>query len=196
MKLNRTPLIVLLVAGLLGGVIYLQEQTAPPPVQSEAQALFGFQEAEVRSLSLKTPEQSLSFVKKAALNPATWQMTSPNQVAANNASVAYLLNAIASAKSAPPLMVSQAKQAEFGFDSPLATVDLTLKDSKTHRLILGKPDFNRTALYAQIDPQPGTDLKIFLVSLDFENAVNRPLDEWQLKPASKPKVPPSKPTQP
>ena len=196
MKLNRTPVILLIVAVLLGGVVYLQ-QTIPPPVKSEAQLLFGFEEADVRSLNLKTLEQNLSFVKNAAPNPAIWQMTSPNQVRANDASVAYLLNAIASANSAAPLTAPTAKQAEFGFDSPLATVELTLKDSKTHRLILGKPNFNRTSLYAQIDPQPGSELKIFLVSLDFENAVNRPLSEWQqVATMPTPKAPPPKATKP
>lgn len=194
MKLNRTPLILLIVALLLGGIVYLQEQRTVPPVPSKAQTLFGFDEADVRSLSLETPKQNLSFVKNAAPNPAIWQMTEPNLSPANDASVAYLLNAIASAKSAPPLTVPIAKQAEFGFDAPLATVNLTLKDNKTHRLILGKPDFNRTTLYAQIDPQPSADLKIFLVSLDFENAVNRPLSEWQLKPETKLKVPTPKST--
>ena len=196
MKLNRTPVILLIVAVLLGGVVYLQ-QTIPPPVKSEAQLLFGFEEADVRSLNLKTLEQNLSFVKNAAPNPAIWQMTSPNQVRANDASVAYLLNAIAAANSAAPLTAPTAKQAEFGFDSPLATVELTLKDSKTHRLILGKPNFNRTSLYAQIDPQPGSELKIFLVSLDFENAVNRPLSEWQqVATMPTPKAPPPKATKP
>ena len=196
MKLNRTPVVLLIVAVLLGGVVYLQQQI-PPPVKSEAQLLFGFEEADVRSLNLKTLEQNLSFVKNAAPNPAIWQMTSPNQVRANDASVAYLLNAIASANSAAPLTAPTAKQAEFGFDSPLATVELTLKDSKTHRLILGKPNFNRTSLYAQIDPQPGSELKIFLVSLDFENAVNRPLSEWQqVATMPTPKAPPPKATKP
>ena len=196
MKLNRTPVVLLIVAVLLGGVVYLQ-QTIPPPVKSEAQLLFGFEEADVRSLNLKTLEQNLSFIKNAAPNPAIWQMTSPNQVRANDASVAYLLNAIASANSAAPLTAPTAKQAEFGFDSPLATVELTLKDSKTHRLILGKPNFNRTSLYAQIDPQPGSELKIFLVSLDFENAVNRPLSEWQqVATMPTPKAPPPKATKP
>jgi len=196
MKLNRTPLILLIVAVLLGGVVYLQ-QTILPPVKSEAQLLFGFQEADVRSLSLKTPEQNLSFAKNATPNPTIWQMISPNQAPANDASVAYLLNAIASAKSATPLTVPTVKQAEFGFDSPLATVELTLKNSKTHRLVLGKPDFNRTSLYAQIDPQPGTDLKVFLVPLDFENAVNRPLSEWQqVATIPMPKAPTPKATKP
>ena len=196
MKLNRTPVVLLIVAVLLGGVVYLQQQI-PPPVKSEAQLLFGFEEADVRSLNLKTLEQNLSFIKNAAPNPAIWQMTSPNQVRANDASVAYLLNAIASANSAAPLTAPTAKQAEFGFDSPLATVELTLKDSKTHRLILGKPNFNRTSLYAQIDPQPGSELKIFLVSLDFENAVNRPLSEWQqVATMPTPKAPPPKATKP
>jgi hypothetical protein len=196
MKLNRTSLIVLLAAALLGGVVYLQEQTTPPPVQSETQLLFTFQEADVQSLSLNTPERSLAFVKNTAPNPATWQMTTPKPSPANDASIAYLLNAIASAKSAQPLTAPATKQAEFGFDAPLATVDFSLKDSKTHRLIIGKPDFNRTSLYAQIDPQPGTDLKIFLVSLNFENAVNRLLNEWQQKPATTPKVPIPKATTP
>jgi hypothetical protein len=188
MKLNRTSLIVLIVATLLAGVVVLQQTSGRQEESSGAQPLFAFQEADVQSFSLKTPEQLLAFVRKPAPNSSQWQMTAPNQVPASEASVAYLLNAIAALKIPPQIKVPRAKGAEFGFEPPLATMDLTLKDSKTHRLIFGQPDFNRTMLYAQVDPKPGADLTILLIPLYFENAVSRPIAEWQ-QAAPKPSAP-------
>lgn len=206
MKLKRTPLILLAIATLFGlGVYFHEGQKAPQQQESQnqGQPLFAFKEEEVQSFTVKTPQQTLAFTKMAA-SPApqkpgpgatsspsptaeasVWRMTSPKATVASNASVAYLLNLLAIAKQEKTLTVPAAKQAEFGFDTPLAIVDVTLKDQKTHRLVLGKPDFNRSYLYAQVDPppKPQPELAVSLVPMDFENAVKRPLTEWEGQPA-------------
>jgi hypothetical protein len=205
MKLKRTPLILLAIAALFGLGVYIHEsqQTSQQQAsQNQGQPLFTFKEEDVQAFTLKTPQHTLAFTRMAA-SPAPqksgtspspspsadapiWQMTNPKTTAASNASVAYLLNLLAIAKREKTLTVPTAKQAEFGFDKPLAIVDVTLKDQKTHRLVLGNPDFNRSYLYAQVDPseKPQPELSVSLVTMDFENAVKRPIQEWEGQPAS------------
>lgn len=213
MKLKRTPLILLAIAALFGLGVYIhesQQASQQQANQNQGQPLFTFKEEDVQAFTLKTPQATLAFTRTTASpTPAKpsptpsptatadaplWQMTSPKTTVASNASVAYLLNLLATAKREKTITVPAAKQAEFGFDTPLAIVDVTLKDQKTHRLILGNPDFNRSYLYAQADPpaNPQQDLSVSLVPMDFENAVKRPLSEWEGQPAS-PSPSPSSP---
>jgi len=69
---------------------------------------------------------------------------------------------------------------------PQATIEVKLKNQRTHQLILGKPDFNRNFLYTK-DPaaKPAGNVDVLLVSTDFENAVNRQLSEWKSQDATK-----------
>lgn len=114
---------------------------------------------------------------------------------ANDATVTFLTNLLLTGERQPlspedeskNVLTIPAKQREsFGLSQPFATIDLQLKNGKTHRLVMGQPNFNRTAFYAEVDPAPtpGPDLKIVLVPNTFENAIQRPLTEWFPAPAS------------
>jgi hypothetical protein len=202
MKLQRTPLILLLIALVLGGFVYFYEVQGAPQreaAQANAEKLFQFKEEEVQTLKVATQQQTLSFVKTPAgrlkdtvkqqidqeklSKPEVliWLMTAPEEAAANEGAIAYLLNLMATGSSEQRFQVPSAKLAEFGLDKPLATVEVKLNNQQTHKLVLGKPNFNRTALYTQIDPpsNPTTDVSVALVSMDFESAVSRPLAEWK-----------------
>lgn len=213
MKLQRTPLILLITALLLGGFVYFYEVQGKPQreeAKTTSEQVFSFQEADVQTLNLTTQAQTLSFVKapsqpspspsaakQASPSPSTsstWKMTAPKESPASDASVSYLLNLMAIAKSQQTLTVPSSQRAEFGFDKPLAIVEVKLNDQKTHRLVLGKPNYNRSGLYAQVDPpaNPANEMTVQLVSLDFENAVTRPLTEWQSKDAGSSKAPQGK----
>ena len=224
MKVQKTPLILLAIALLLGAVVYLYEVQGKPQretAKAQTEQLFAFKEEDVRSLTLTTPTQTLTFAKTPAARlstsksdqpaspqaaPAetlTWAMTAPDQAVANDASIAYLLNLLATGKRQQTLTVPAAKQAEFGLDKPIAIAEVKLADQQTHRLVLGKPNFNRSALYAQADSpvQTKTDLTVVLVSTDFENAVNRPLADWKAKktaaqPSPTPKIQQPEPKKP
>lgn len=182
MKFKSSTLILLFVALSLGGFVYFFEVRGVPQreaAQAENQQLFAFTEDQVQAFTVRTKQQVLFFQRS---NNRTWQMQSPTQTPANDASVAYLLNLLATGTSERPLAASANQRGEFGLDQPLAIVDVKLNNNQTHQLVLGKPNFNRSFLYAQADP-PGAsqDLQVLLVSTDFENAVNRPLSEWQTK---------------
>ncbi|MGA7933798.1 MAG: DUF4340 domain-containing protein [Kovacikia sp.] len=207
MKLQRTPLILLLIALLLGSVVLIYEIQAKPQQEAaevKKDQLFGFKEEEVQTLDLTTQTQKLAFVKTPAgrltsnqkqdpkqagksaekqPDSSGWMMTAPTKVLAEDGAVAYLLNLIATGQRQQTLTIPAAKLAEFGLDKPLAIADVKLSNQKTHRLVLGKPNFDRSAIYAQVDPPANStgDVSVILVSIDFENATTRPLSEWQKK---------------
>jgi len=203
MKLQRSTWILLVVAlGLGGGVLWLERQfpSQPEAAAPQGQPIFSFSEDQVQTLRLQTQEQTLVLRRGAAPAPSpsltpngavpqlpelsstsTWQMQQPVQAPASDAAVTYLLNLMATGTADQALAIPASRKAEFGFEQPLATVDVTLEDQSRHRLVLGKFNFNESYLYALADPPASTSqtLTVLLVPTVFENAVNRPLAEWQ-----------------
>ncbi|MBW4594188.1 MAG: DUF4340 domain-containing protein [Brasilonema angustatum HA4187-MV1] len=183
MKLQRTTLILVLLALGLGGFVYFHEiKNAPEPKEvKQQQKIFSFKEDDVQSLTVKTQNQTLNLERTDKSEEPKWMMKSPETARASSAIVGYLMNLLVEGKSDRIVSASPNQLAEFGLDQPQTTIDVKLKNQKTHQLILGKPDFNRRFLYAQADPstKPGGNTDVLLVSTDFENAVNRELSEWK-----------------
>lgn len=190
MALKPSTLGLLVTALLLGGVAYLVAQQGSPPTQEQAAAtrLFAFEEGQIQALTLNTAGQALVFEKDKS---NVWQMRSPEQAIANAASVAYLANLLATGMSDRTLTIPASDKANFGLQTPLATLEIKLADQTTHTLALGAKNFNQTALYALVDspvaaPNTAKDLSLSLVSPDFENAVSRSLSDWKQSPESSP----------
>jgi hypothetical protein len=195
MKLQRQTLILLLSAILLAGGIYLYERQSPPQSPAQEQngdlkELFTFKEDQVQEVALVTPKQKLLLKRAQPPSPTVWQLESPKLEPADDAAVAFLLSQLTSGKSDRTLEAPVSQKAEFGLAEPSATVTIKLNNQQTHQLILGKPTYDSSGLYAQVDPPATTEqkLQVLIVPLDLTNAVNRPLPEWQqAKPKSSPK---------
>lgn len=182
MKIKPTTLFLVLTALLLGGIALLVAQTpdqTSQEVNSQSQDLFAFTEDQVQAMTLTTQSRTYKFERDQA---GKWQIVEPEKTAANDASVAFLLDQLATAKTDRALTITASEKADFGFDQPLATIDITLKNQQTHQLVLGKYDFNRSFIYALADPttDANADLAVALVSPNFENAVSRPPEEWKV----------------
>ena len=184
LKIKPTTLGLFLAALALGGIVLLvAQQPAPKPADSNQtvteaeQPLFAFQEADVQTLTLKTRLRTLKFERDKS---GKWQMLEPEKIAASDPSIAFLLDLVISDKTPRTITAPLSDREQFGLHQPTATIDLTLKDQKTHRLVIGEYDFNRTHFYAQADPPADAkDLQVVLVSPNFDNAVNRPIGEWK-----------------
>jgi hypothetical protein len=209
MKFKPTTLALVAIAVILGGVVYFTEtrnSSDPEATEGAGGSIFEFEEDQVQSFTVETPEQTLSFEKDEA---GQWQMQQPEPGLASDASVAYLLNLLATGESDIVLYVPTTDRAEFGLDEPSATINVVLDNQETHQLILGSANFDNSAIYAQADPTADSEtdsateegnseptdeseITVLLVSPDFENAVNRPLEEWRSQPESEP-TPPASP---
>jgi hypothetical protein len=192
MKFQRSSLILVTAALLLGGAVYYYEFRSPKQSEapkSESKPLFNFKEADVSSFTVKQPKQTLSFEKSP-----NWMLKVDQKspaVAADEGAVAFLLNLMATRNSDRTLTIPTNRKSEFGLDQPTATVEVKLNNQQMHQLVLGKPNFNRNFLYALIDPSgdPNKDLAVLLIPIDFQNAIDRPLVEWKKekpKPSSSP----------
>jgi hypothetical protein len=191
MKLQRSTLVLTLSACVLTTAYFIYDlQVAPhqEAAEQKSKRLFQFQEEDVVNLQILLGDTTFSFERKAQdseLNP--WMMNSPEITVANDASVAFLLNLLATGESTQTLSITPDRQQEFGFDQPLATIEVTLKDKTSHRLVLGTADFDRTGIYAQVDPVAGEQmLTVRVLPTSFENAVSRPPDDWKKPPAPSP----------
>lgn len=179
MKLPKTTLILLLLALGLGGFVYLYEirgASQRQEAQSRSEEIFAFTEGDVKSFTIKNQAETLKFEQ---IN-SKWQMKEPKDTPASSASVAFLLNLLETGKSSRTFSVPTTQLAEYGLTQPSSAVSITLKNAEIHQLILGKPDFNRTYLYALVDPPAKSkgNVNVLLVPPDFANAVNRQLSEW------------------
>ena len=66
----------------------------------------------------------------------------------------FLVNLMASGVSDRVFDVAPENLDDFGFDAPLAEVEVTLENNESHRLVLGNYDFNGTNIYAQVISPP------------------------------------------
>jgi hypothetical protein len=184
MKFSRTTLILLLLALGLGTFVYLYEirgATQREEVKAKQQQVFSFAADDVQSLSIKTQKVALTVERNPQQNPPKWLLKSPVSEPANDAIVSYLMDLLVKGKSDRTLSIPANQKGDFGLDQPQATININLKNQKTHQLLLGKPDFNGRFLYVQADPtvKPDGNIDLLLVSTDFENAVNRDISEWK-----------------
>ncbi len=203
MKLPRTTLILILLALGLGGFVYFYEIKGAPQreeVKDKKQQIFSFAADDVQSLTVKTENYTLNLERNNNAGDTKWLIKSPTVSPANDPIVSYLMDLLVKGKSDRTLSIPANQLADFGLDKPLGTININLKNQKSHQLILGKSDFNHRFLYAQADPA-ATDgnINVLLVSTDFENAVKRELSEWKSsiddsvnKPLPSPDKPPAK----
>lgn len=187
MKLQRTTIILVLLALGLGGFVYFYEVHGASQQQlaKDQQQIFSFEQEQVQSFTIKTQEQVLLFERDNKVG-TIWRMKAPSNTLASDASVSYLMDLLVKGKSNRTVQVAAAQLQEYGLAQPQATIEVKLKNQQTHQLILGKPDFDRNFLYAQADPPTKTagNVDVLLVATDFENAVNRQLSEWKSQDAN------------
>ncbi|NJK70506.1 MAG: DUF4340 domain-containing protein [Microcoleus sp. SU_5_3] len=189
-EIAKNTLVLIAVALSLAGFVSLFEiQVAPKQeaAKEEKQRIFAFKPDRIQYFTVKTPENILTFervyVKKGG--QSSWEMKVPVQVAANQASVDFLLDRLGTGKSDRTIDITVAQLPEFGLDQPQATVTVRLDNQETHRLVLGKTDFSGRFLYAQANPpespsqNSSQSLPVLLVPFDFKNATQRPLSEWK-----------------
>jgi hypothetical protein len=154
LRQQRTGLILLAIAGLLGGGVYWSEsrKVSVPPIgqaiEGASQPIVDAQESDIQGLGIKTLIQTIVLDKTGS----TWTLRSPKpEGTASDASVAYLTSLLVGRGDRLPT-ITGLRKAEFGLD-----------------------------LYAAVNPpvDPNAVFPVMLVSPSFESAVTRAIGEWR-----------------
>ena len=156
MKLQRTTVILVLLALGLAGFVYYFEFRRPARqevVEEKERQLFSFEENQVQSVTVKIDDSRLAFERQAETDSSKWLMTQPESAPASDASLAFLLSKLVNAASDRALTVEPAQLQDYGLDEPRAIVEITLDNRETHQLRLGNKDFTNSSLYALVDSE-------------------------------------------
>lgn len=189
MKLQRSTVILVAVALLLGGVVLLTQTDRSGPNDStsaqsdtDASPIFEFEEADVVGLQIETDGQEVVFEQDES---GFWQMIQPEEHPAEEAAIAFLLSRLTTDGLVQTTTIDAANPSEFGLEVPFATVELTLADDSTHLLVLGDADFSGQNYYALVDPEEfplledAGEVSAAIVSANILSGVDRPLEEWR-----------------
>jgi hypothetical protein len=186
MKIQTNTWVLMITALSLTGFVYLYEiqgKSAREAAKEKAQQIFTFKTEQIKSFTVKIQDQVLTIERSNGKkeSESKWEIKKPIQKPANQASVDFLLERLTTGKSDRTFSAPAGKISEFGLDQPQAKVEVNLDDKQTHRLILGKPEYSNRFLYAQVDPIEPTpqNISVILVPIDFKNATDRPLSEWE-----------------
>lgn len=185
---QKSTMALVAIALILGaGVIVAETQRDPATSTLEGERganrpVFSFEEGDVTGIHIETDGQVVTFERDAE---GRWQMTAPEAMPAEPAAIAFLLSRLTGDGLLHDLTLEGAERSDFGLEVPFATVELTLGDGSSHRLIVGTRDFSGEGIYALIDPeqfplpQEATDIPLAVLSQDVLNGIDRPLEEWQ-----------------
>lgn len=181
--MQKTTLFLVLVALGLGGYVYWYEMkphSQQETVEESEQGLFSFTEKEVQRLTIKRGKgNTLEFVRLET-DDSSWRMKQPEGRPAEEGAIVFLLDLLVKESNPKTFEVETDKLQTYGLTNPSTTINLELTDNTTHRIILGKPTFDQEDIYAQIDPQDTEKTQVYVLPINFQNAVERPLSEWKL----------------
>jgi hypothetical protein len=184
MKLKANTWLLITLAFLSVALIYVYEVYYQKPIVSEQTAsrqLFNLSEKEIIKINIDQANNHLEFIKNTE-RPNPWQAIKPESFTANEATITFLLNLFANSQPKREFTISANHLGDYGLARSFARIEIELQDGRKQAIILGNTsDLNRDLIYATIKPQLAPEeLEIFLVSKNWQYAIDRPLSEWKL----------------
>ena len=155
MKLRGLIVAAIVLAGL-SGVLYWSNHHKPADT-TEASAdvppkILAVKEADISKFNLK--KNGLEQVAGERNSAGKWQISSPTSLPADQSAVSSLLGTFSSLNSERLVEDKAGDLAPYGLDAPKLEVDLTEKENKTQKLLLGDDTPAGNGIYAKLDGDP------------------------------------------
>jgi hypothetical protein len=160
--MKRSTLILLLVAALGGALVYYLEIKDAKPRDTEPETskpAFAFKREDLMGITVNRKGQNVVL----AAQDGKWAVTQPLSAPANQSAVDSLVGDLINARLERSLPASPDELKSYGLAEPAVTVEVKLKDNKTHRIKLGAKDFSNQSVYSVIDD--GKDVSLLPASL-------------------------------
>ncbi len=166
----RSLLVSAIVFAALAGVLYWSEHRKPgaeaaKPDADAAPSILKLDESSITKLELKRKDTAPILLAKSG---SDWKITKPKPFGADESTVSGMLSTISSLNSDRLVEDKGTDLQRYGLSSPALEVDITEKDNKTQRLLLGDETPTGSAVYAALvgDPRVFTIASYQKTSLD------------------------------
>ncbi|MBM3810985.1 MAG: DUF4340 domain-containing protein [Acidimicrobiia bacterium] len=139
---------------LAGGVWYsnkLEKEKEGKPAPDAPPKILEIPADQIRQIDIaKGPETTT--LKRAS--DGKWQVTAPQPLRADQDNVSTLVNTFSSLSSERLIEEKASSLAGFGLDSPALSVNITKKDGKTSKLLIGNETPTGGGVFAKLDGDP------------------------------------------
>jgi hypothetical protein len=160
--MKRSTLIILLVAALGGAAVYYLEIKDAKPRDAEPETskpAFAFKREDLIGLTVNRKGQNVVLTAQ----DGKWAVAQPLSAPANQSAIDSLIGDLINTRIERSLPASPDELKSYGLAEPAVTVEVKLKDNKTHRIKLGAKDFSNQSVYGVIDD--GKDVSLLPISL-------------------------------
>lgn len=167
----RSLIVATLVLLALGGSLYWSEHRKPGDEAAKASAdtppaILKLDGGAITKLQLKKMDAQAIVLAKSTSD--TWEITQPKLLNADQSAVSGAISTLSSLSSERLVEDKASDLKKYGLDRPAVEVDVTEKDNKTQRLLLGDETPTGSAIYAMLagDPRVFTTASYNKASLD------------------------------
>ena len=178
MKLRGLIVSIVILAGLCGG-LYWSNHHKPAdttePSADVAPKILAVKEADISKFDLK--KNGVEQVGLERNSAGAWQIVSPTSLAADQSAVSSLLGTFSSLNSQRLVEDKAGDLAPYGLTAPKLEVDLTGKDNKTQKLLLGDDTPASNGVYAKLD----NDARVFTMPKYDQTSIDKSANDLRDK---------------
>lgn len=176
----RGLVIACLVLLILAGTLYWSERRGLNAATTNASAaaspaILKLDQAAITSVELKKQDAEPILLTK--VGSGKWQITEPKPFGADQNAVSSMLSTLSSLNSERLVVQKAVDVKPYGLASPALEVDITEKDNKTQKLLLGDETPTGGAVYAMLAGDP----RVFTVSEYGKTIVDKSLNDLRDK---------------
>jgi hypothetical protein len=180
MKLRNLSIAMVVLAALLGVLYWSNHRKAKEDTNVKASAdtppkILSLNQADVTGLRFERKDQP--EVALSLNGPGNWQITAPKPLHADPDTVSNLLSALSSVSSERLLDEKASDVASYGLANPPLEVDVTLKDGKTQKLLVGDQTAVGNSYYAMLAGDP----RLFTIASYTKTNVDKSLNDLRDK---------------
>jgi hypothetical protein len=179
MKIHTLAIAILVLAGLTG-FLYWSNHHPPSDDTTKASAdtapaVLKLDQASITKLELKKKDATPVVLTKAS--SGDWQITDPKPYRADQSTVSSVTSTLSSLNSERVVEDKAADLKTFGLDQPSAEVDVTEKDNKSQKLLLGDDTPTGGEVYAMLSGDP----RVFTVASYNKTSIDKTLNDLRDK---------------
>jgi hypothetical protein len=171
--------IAALVLLILGGLLYWSEHHKPAETSKISAgtppSILKLDQSSITKLELKKKDAEPIQLTKAS--SGDWQITAPKPLRADQSTVSGILSSLSSLNSERLVEDKASDLKPFGLEMPLVEVNITAKDNKSQKLLLGDDTPAGSGVYAALAGDP----RVFTVASYTKTTVDKGLNDLRDK---------------
>jgi Domain of unknown function (DUF4340) len=147
----KTLLIAVGILAVLGGAVYYTKEN-PPPTGEEKPKIVSVDKDQIQELTISRPGKDPITVQRG--EDGKWKFGPPLTIPADSNSVGFMAETAASLEADRVVEENVTDWKPYGLDEPSLSLEVKLKDGKSHRVLFGRETPTGSALYARLDDDP------------------------------------------